>query len=157
MIFHTGRASGTDGTTAVQYRHIENPWGNVFDWVDGVNFSNDTVYVCTDPTKYVDDTSTGYTNAGTRASSGGYISALGVSTTAPWAIYPSSAGGSETTYIPDYSWTSSGWLVLYVGGNWGYGSRAGLFYFNGDYDSSSSASSIGARLLFVPPDESSSS
>ena len=150
MTHHTGRGYGTDGATAAQYRHIENPWGNVFDWVDGVNFNGSTVYVCTDPAKYADDTSAGYTNAGTRASSGGYISALGVSTTAPWAIYPSSAGGSETTYIPDYSWTSSGWLALYVGGNWGYGSRVGLFYFNGDYGSSSSANSIGARLLFVP-------
>lgn len=150
MTYHTGRASGTDGATAVQYRHIENPWGNVFDWVDGVNFNGSTVYVCTDPAKYADDTSDGYTNAGTRASSSGYISALGASTTAPWAIYPSSAGGSETTYIPDYSWTSSGWLVLCVGGRWDYGSSAGLFCFGGDGSSSNSNSYIGARLLFVP-------
>lgn len=150
MTYHTGRASGTDGATAVQYRHIENPWGNVFDWVDGVNFNGSTVYVCTDPAKYADDTSDGYTNAGTRASSSGYISALGASTTAPWAIYPSSAGGSETTYIPDYSWTSSGWLVLAVGGFWDYGSDAGLFCFHGNYSSSNSYSYIGARLLFVP-------
>lgn len=118
--------------------------------MDGVNFNGSTVYVCTDPAKYADDTSDGYTNAGTRASSSGYISALGASTTAPWAIYPSSAGGSETTYIPDYSWTSSGWLVLYVGGGWDYGSYAGLFYFYGDSSSSDSDSLIGARLLFVP-------
>lgn len=72
------------------------------------------------------------------------------STTAPWAIYPSSAGGSETTYIPDYSWTSSGWLVLYVGGLWVSGSVAGLFYFYGSDSSSISNSSVGARLLFVP-------
>lgn len=150
MTYHTGRASGTDGATAVQYRHIENPWGNVYDWVDGVNFNGGTVYVCTDPTKYADDTSAGYTNAGTRTTSSGYISALGTSTTAPWAIYPSSAGGSETTYIPDYSWASSGWLVLYVGGRWFGGSDAGLFYFNGINSSSNSSSNIGARLLFVP-------
>ena len=149
MTYHTGRASGTDGATAVQYRHIENPWGNVYDWVDGVNFNGGTVYVCTDPTKYADDTSAGYTNAGTRTTSSGYISALGTSATAPWAIYPSSAGGSETTYIPDYSWASSGWLVLYVGGDGYDGSRAGLFCFNGD-SSSHSYSGIGARLLFVP-------
>ena len=150
MTYHTGRGYGTDGKTAVQYRHIENPWGNVFDWVDGVNFNGSTVYVCTDPAKYADDTSDGYTNAGTRASSSGYISALGASTTAPWAIYPSSAGGSETTYIPDYSWTSSGWLVLYVGGYWDNGSHAGRFYFGGNYSSAHSNSYIGARLLFVP-------
>lgn len=150
MTYHTGRASGTNGVTAVQYRHIENPWGNIHDWVDGVNFSGGTVYVCTDPTKYADDTSTGYTNAGTRTTSSGYISALGVSTTAPWAIYPSSTGGSDTTYIPDYSWPSSGWLVLFVGGAWGDGSNAGLFFFDGGNRSSSSYDYVGARLLFVP-------
>lgn len=150
MTYHTGRASGTNGVTAVQYRHIENPWGNIHDWVDGVNFSGGTVYVCTDPTKYADDTSTGYTNAGTRTTSSGYISALGVSTTAPWAIYPSSAGGSSTTYIPDYSWPSSGWLVLFVGGAWGDGSNAGLFFFDGGNRSSAAYGYVGARLLFVP-------
>ena len=150
MTYHTGRASGTDGATAVQYRHIENPWGNVFDWVDGVNFNGSTVYVCTDPAKYADDTSAGYTNAGTRASSSGYISALGVSTTAPWAIYPSSTGGSETTYIPDYSWTADGWLVLAVGGCWVDRTNSGLFYFYGENGSSYSHGGIGSRLLFVP-------
>ena len=150
MTYHTGRASGTDGATAVQYRHFENPWGNDFDWVDGVNFNGSTVYVCTDPAKYADDTSAGYTNAGTRASSSGYISALGVSTTAPWAIYPSSTGGSETTYIPDYSWTADGWLVLAVGGCWVDRTNSGLFYFYGENGSSYSHGGIGSRLLFVP-------
>ena len=30
MTYHTGRASGTDGQTSVQYRWIENLWGNVY-------------------------------------------------------------------------------------------------------------------------------
>lgn len=149
MVYHTGRASGTDGKTAVQYRHIENPWGNVFQWVDGINFTGAEVYACTDPSKYADDTLAGYTNIGTRAASNGYISALGMSTTAPWTIYPTAVGGSETTYVPDYSWTSAGWLVLCVGGRWDGGSYAGLFYFNGSDGSSSSYSSIGARHLFL--------
>lgn len=149
MVYHTGRASGTDGKTAVQYRHIENPWGNVFQWVDGINFTGSIVYACTDPSKYADDTLDGYTNIGTRAASNGYISALGMSTTAPWTIYPTAVGGSETTYVPDYSWTSAGWLVLCVGGGWDGGSSAGLFYFYGD-SSSNSYSFIGARHLFVP-------
>ena len=150
MVYHTGRASGTDGKTAVQYRHIENLWGNVFQWVDGVNFTGAIVYACTDPSKYADDTLTEYTNIGTRAASNGYISALGISTTAPWAIYPTAVGGSETTYVPDYSWTSAGWLVLFVGGYWGSGSDAGLFCFCGGGSSSYSDSDVGARLLFVP-------
>ena len=71
MIFHTGRASGTDGTTAVQYRHIENPWGNIHEWIDGVNFSDGTVYVCNDHSKFADDTSTNYTSIGTKVQSDG--------------------------------------------------------------------------------------
>ena len=150
MTYHTGRASGSDGSTAVQYRHIENPWGNVFEWIDGINFSDGTVYVCTDISKYADNTSTNYTNIGTKAQSDGYISATGYSSTSPWSFYPTSTSGSETTYIPDYAYYSSGWRVLYVGGYWNSGSYAGLFFFFASHDSSSSYSSVGARLLFVP-------
>ena len=55
MVYHTGRANSSDNS-AVQYRWIENPWGNVREWVDGINFQNRTAYICTDPTKYADDT-----------------------------------------------------------------------------------------------------
>lgn len=71
MTYHTGRASGADGVTAVQYRHIENPWGNTHEWIDGVNFSDGTVYVCNDHSKFADDTSTNYTSIGTKVQSDG--------------------------------------------------------------------------------------
>ena len=150
MTYHTGRASGTDGKTAVQYRHIENPWGNIFEWIDGVNFSAGAVYVCTTPENYADDTSTNYTNVGTKVQSDGYIKALGMSSNMPWAFFPSEVGGSETAYIPDYAYYDSGWRVLRVGGYWSSGGDAGLFYFVADYSSSGSRSNVGARLLFHP-------
>ena len=150
MTYHTGRASGTDGKTAVQYRHIENPWGNVFEWIDGVNFDGGTVYMCTDRTKYADDTANGYTNIGTKSQSDGWIKSIGIPSAAPWAFFPTATGGSETTYIPDYAWSSGGWRVLQVGGYWNDGSQAGLFYFYASSDSGYSSSSIGARLLFHP-------
>ena len=150
MTYHTGRASGTDGKTAVQYRHIENPWGNIFEWIDGVNFSAGTVYVCTTPENYADDTSTNYTNVGTKVQSDGYIKALGMSSNMPWAFFPSEVGGSETTYIPDYAYYNSGWRVLRVGGYWSYGGDAGLFFFDAGSSSSGSGSNVGARLLFHP-------
>ena len=70
MTYHTGRASGTDGQTSVQYRWIENLWGNVYQWVDGFNANGTAAYYCTDPSKYADDTATGYTNIGTLPASG---------------------------------------------------------------------------------------
>ena len=151
MAYHTGRAAGTDGKTAVQYRHIENLWGNVFDWVDGINFSAGTVYICTNPANYADDTATNYTNIGTKSQTDGYIKSIAAApSAAPWAFYPTATGGSETTYIPDYARYSSGWRVLKLGGGWSSGGHAGLFYFYASNTSSHSNSYVGARLLYVP-------
>ena len=150
MTYHTGRAAGTDGKTAVQYRHIENPYGNIFEFIDGINFSDGTVYVCLNPASYADDTATNYTNIGSKIQNDGYITAIGVSSAMPWAFYPTAVGGSETTYIPDYAYYSSGWRVLRVGGYWYSGGHAGLFYFHANYTSSHSNSGVGARLLFHP-------
>lgn len=144
MTYHTGRASGTDGKTAVQYRWIENLWGNVYQWVDGFNANGTTAYACTDPSKYADDTANGYTNIGTLPDSG-WIKDLTV--TDNGLLIPKTSGGSETTYIPDYAGSSSGWRVLYVGGGWSGGAYAGLLCFFASSSSSYSNSYISARLL----------
>lgn len=150
MVYHTGRAAGTDGKTAVQYRGIENPWGNVREWVDGINFQNRTAYICTDPTKYADDTTANYTSTGvTLSSTTGWIKGLGLSTNFPWAYLPNEVGGSGSTFIPDYvTHLSQGWQVLVVGGYYSDGSYAGLFRFGSNYTSLESNSTIGARLQF---------
>lgn len=146
MVYHTGTAGSriSDGAAECQYRWIENLWGNVYQWVDGFNANGTTVYYCTDPSKYADDTATGYTKIGTLPASG-YIKDLIV--TDNGLLIPKTTGGSETTYIPDYANSSSGWRVLSVGGDWSDGSVAGLLCFNASYASSDSASGISARLL----------
>ena len=128
----------------MQYRWIENLWGNVLQWVDGFNANGTTAYACTDPSKYADDTLTGYTNIGTLPDSG-WIKDLTV--TDNGLLIPKTNGGSETTYIPDYMWSSSGWRVLYVGGGWASGAGAGLLCFDASGASSLSDSLISARLL----------
>lgn len=148
MVYHTGRAAGTDGKTAVQYRGIENPWGNVWEWVDGINVNNYSPYICTDPTKYADDTTTNYTVAGVPLGGSGSTKTLGISTNLPWAYLPREPGGSETTYIPDSMNSSSEWKVLMVGGSRGNSSTAGLFCFHAGNSSSSSGVNIGTRLQF---------
>lgn len=146
MVYHTGTAGSriSDGAAECQYRWIENLWGNVYQWVDGFNANDTTVYYCTDPSKYADDTATGYTKIGTLPASG-YIKDLIV--TDNGLLIPKTTGGSETTYIPDYMWSSSGWRVLCVGGDWSYGANAGLLCFFANNASSNSNSSISARLL----------
>lgn len=47
---------GTDTLTAyrnaVRYRYMENLWGNMWHWLDGINLSNGRVYFCDDITQY---------------------------------------------------------------------------------------------------------
>ena len=147
MVYHTGRANSGDNA-AVQYRWIENPWGNVREFIDGINFNNMSAYICTNPANYADDTTNNYTAAGVTRCSSDLIKGMGLSNTFPWAFLPDANGGSEITYIPDYMYSSSGRNVLNVGGYWTGASGAGLFSFNANFDSSVSSNATGARLQF---------
>ena len=148
MVYHTGTGGSkiSDGAAACQYRWLENLWGNVSQWIDGFNANGTTAYYCVDPPKYADDTATGYTKIGTLPASG-WIKDLIV--TDNGLLIPKTNGGSETTYIPDYVNSSSGWRVLFVGGYWGDGTGAGLLSFFAN-NASSASGSISARLLCEP-------
>lgn len=150
MKYHTGRTNdwAGDAQNPVQYRWIENLWGNVYQWVDGFNANGATVFACTDPGKYADDTETGYTKIGILPSNG-WIKDLTV--TDDGLLIPKTTGGSETTNVPDYLYMqSTGWRVLSVGGYWSDGAYAGLLCFDAHDASSSSASNVSARLLCEP-------
>lgn len=144
MTYHTGRAAGTDGKTAVQYRWIENLWGNVSQWIDGLNIDNRTVYYCTDPSKYADDTATGYTQIGTLPDSG-WIKDLTVTNNG--LLTPSESGGSSTTYITDYLISNVQWCVPLVGGSWLLNSQAGFLYSNMAWSSDGKGAEFTARLV----------
>lgn len=64
-------------------------------------------------------------------------------------VLPTSNGGSETTYYSDYSWfnPTANRIFLRSGGS-DHGSRCGVFVARADNASSSSWTSIGARLAF---------
>ena len=150
----TGRPSGTDGKVDVVYRGIEGFWGNVWEWMDGLNYNGDTnnYYVCTDPSKYADDTATGYTKVSfTSPTTNAYISKEGMDNALPWAMLPSEAtNGSETTFYPDYFYQNSGWRVAERSGDWGNGSNCGVWILSCDSASSDSGTRLGSRLLYAP-------
>lgn len=150
MVYHTGRAAGgLINTAAVQYRGIENPWGNVFEWIDGINVNNRVPYICTEPESYADDTTSNYTSSGITLPNSGWIKGLGFSSVFPWALLPdTTGGGSATTYIPDYINSSAGWSVVDVSGCYTNASIAGLFFFDASQSSGISSQYIGARLQF---------
>lgn len=147
-------ACNTDGHHACKYRGIENPWGNVWKWVDGITFSGNKVYICLDPTKYKsEDTNPPYVYMGDRAAnSEGWCKAIEHFDKFPLLGYTKEVGGSEGGYYCDYYWRGSGngGTVLLVGGVWRSGSGAGLWYWSGDLSASSARSDIGGRLCYKP-------
>ena len=64
----TGAADGVEGSSgnvdhnngygSMTYRGIENLYGNLAMWTDGLNINNLSLYSCDDATKYVSDTFT---------------------------------------------------------------------------------------------------
>lgn len=147
MVYHTGRAHSGDNA-AVQYRGIENPWGNVWEWIDGINVFGQSVYICTDPEIYTDDTDTNYPYSNIKLPTSGWIKELGFSSVFPWAFIPNANGGSSISYIPDYVYSSTGWRMLMVGGYRTDSSNAGLFCFNASNTSNTGGGGIGTRLQF---------
>ena len=148
MTYHTG-TNQTSRTTYghTQYRNIEDLWGNVFDWCDGIYFSSSNVYAIKNPSSFSD--TTGGTLVGTRPTSSACTTAYGVSSTDnfTWFMYPSAVGGSEATYIPDYCNYSSSGVVLFVGGKYGQYLSHGLFYLSGSYAAVLKYSDIGSRVM----------
>lgn len=145
--------SGTqdDTTTPVNWRGIENLWGNIFDWIDGLNVNERTPYFCNTYT-FVDNTSTGYTQISFSLPSSNYITAFGYDSTNDWVLLPSESSSTDnpTGPIGDYVYSNSGWRVALLGGRWNYGSYAGAFCWFCYNNSSRADADIGARLMFIP-------
>ena len=150
MIYHTGRAEGTNNLSAVQYRHIENPYGNVHTFVDGILINEHEVFLCTDPQYYGNEITENYLSTGiTTPDSNGYPKDLIFSDSYSWALIPSKLGGSTSTYLCDYYYQDSGLRILFVGGGWNYGVSAGFWYFHARQAASWSSSSVGGRSVFI--------
>lgn len=152
MVYHTGRAEGTDGYTQVQYRYIEGLWGNVCEWVDGINIYDQLVYLSLDYKNYADDTEEGYTSTGVTLPTTGKITGVGHSETYPWAFLPNEsiqdADYSTPIYVPDKVCSGSGWRILYTSNNYDGDSLAGLFRFSTSSASDRTHASYGCRLVY---------
>lgn len=151
MQYHTGTTAASRTTYGhTQYRNIEDPWGNVYDWCDGVYFNGADIYAIKNPANFSD--SAGGVKVGTRPTSSGYISEYAISNVSGYEyfMYPSAVAGSESTYICDRcSYDSSG-VVLFVGGHYNQNQYYGLFYLSGGISASFSFSNIGSRLQELP-------
>ena len=148
MPYHTGtmQTSRTTYGVGVQYRYIEDLWGNVFDWLDGCYYNSNGLNIILNPANF-SDTSNGIA-VGTPSS--GYPSNFDVKTSGPFPVLlPTSAGGSTVSYSADVWYFYSSIPCLYTGGSYCQYLDYGLFYVHCS-SASSSSSNIGCRLQELP-------
>ena len=152
MPYHTGTmlSSRTTYGFGTQYRYIEGLWDNVLDWCDGIYFSSANVYGIINPNNFSD--TTGGTLVGTRPTSGGYIKSWSISTVDgfDWFLYPATVSDSTTTYISDSCGYISFGIILSVGGSYGQGLVYGMFFLNGNNNTSGKYGGVGSRLMVLP-------
>lgn len=145
----SGSRDGTDNTSMI-YRGIEDIFGNVWQFIDGINIRNSQTYICYDANKYAVDTfsgsykALGYTNAPAE----GYASKLGYDSANPMVAITTEATGSTTTNMCDYFYRSAdGDRIALVGGCYVDHLMCGLWYWSCYLASSFAWTGGGARLL----------
>ena len=149
MQYHTGTTAANRTTYGfTQYRNIEGWWDNVYDWMDGCYYNSNGLNVIKNPAQF-SDSANGVLVGKPVA---GYPSDFTIPTQdgLEWALFPSAANGSQTTYVPDDWYYSGRFPFLRHGGYYGRNLNRGPFCVS--YNTASSAGSdIGCRLQERPP------
>lgn len=141
-----------DSQHAMIYRGIENIFGNVYNWIDGLNIQNYQAYICRNPKEYISDKfevpyiKLGYVNCNEKDM---YIKKLGFDEKNPDIALPIEIGGGagSSSGMCDFYSSSEGNRVALVGGDFVGGSVAGLWSWICYHSSATSSLNCGARLL----------
>ena len=135
---------GGTNTEGMKFAGIENFWGNIFKWCDGIVTDASRNYLTT--TGAFDDSGTNYefTNASGLTSNtyGYYTNCLG---TSEGGFAMTTKGGSSTTYFSDYAICYSS-RVAGFGGVWDDGLDAGPFCLSLGYSASGASADVGGRV-----------
>lgn len=145
-----------------RYRGVENPFGHIWKWTDGINVrispteanggdNLSKVFVCEDPSKLNDTNYDGYKYVGNEARENGYVKEIIFGEEGE--IMSSLVGGGTPQFFCDYQYTSIPTTeelrgVLF-GGIANYGAYDGLACVGLSYSPSVLGSSIGSRLCFI--------
>lgn len=151
----------TAGKVSVSYRGVENPWGNLWKHIQGINIWGDgsmgggQPYVADDFNFSESKNTDNYKPVGfTLPNANGYIKSMGYgSETYDWLLMPSEIGGTSASPVGDYSYTASnlnGYRIARLGGSWLSGAVAGSFFWDGTYGATTNTQNTGGRLLYIP-------
>lgn len=149
---------------AVSWRGTENPWGNIWKFVYGINIwgngkmGGGQPYICTD-FNFAESKNTGnYEAAGfTVTNANGYISAMGYSTTCDWLFIASECLGNSSLPVGDYTYITvnlNGYRIALLGGGWSSWDGAGGFCWNLVNGVGYRYRSVGGRLVLIPTKDS---
>ena len=144
----TASTSGGDGVVGsyMSYRGIENFFGHLWNWVDGINITGRVPWVSNTDTQFADDTTTNYTSLGvTLAASNEYVVTL---EQIARGFLAASVTGSGSTYVTDYYYQNTGWRVAALGGGAYYALKAGVACWHLAYASDGLHRAISGRLAF---------
>lgn len=149
---------------AVSWRGTENPWGNIWKFVYGINIwgngkmGGGQPYICTD-FNFAESKNTGnYEAAGfTVTNANGYISAMGYSTTCDWLFIASECLGNSSLPVGDYTYITvnlNGYRIARLGSYWLTWVAAGGFYWDLNAGVGYRYRLIGGRLVLIPTKDS---
>lgn len=151
--FQTGWKEANDGKSPCAFLGIESIFGDMWQFIDGININERQSWVCKNAESYASNLfaapyeQLGYVNA----SVDGYASEMGFDPLLPFAeITKTATGGSSSTFYSDYYSQTTGQRVALLGGRWDSGPFAGLSYWYLGFSSSLTGLSVGARLLRKP-------
>jgi hypothetical protein len=146
-----GNASGqiaTNGLKSMSYRGVENLYGNIWKWVDGLNIKADNDPYISDHGFESDKFTDPYYQLGvTLPSSNGYGGDFVLNDIIDFGFLTSVLGGASNSGLFDYYYQSTGNRVALVGGSWNNGLTAGPLRWSLSASSANASRIVGGRSL----------
>ena len=148
----SGKLSGISGRTSFKWRGIEDPFGNLYEWVDGVLINDNKGYICNKPSLFASSLTADYKPLSyTNANTNGYPFEMGYDENYPEAQFPIAVGAGSSTGYADYYYQNTGFRGALFGGYAALGANAGLSYWDLNYSPSDASWALGGRLMWKPP------
>lgn len=138
----------TSGKQQVCFLGIEDFYGNVYQWLDGMKTDGSFNVMVTPDNRTFNDNGSGFKNVGKFLNNYIYGKISKVVHTNEGGYFPKEFNGSDTTYYCDYSFVDSGYFAEF-GGSWNDKLEAGAFYLYVYFSPSNSYSNLGSRLVFL--------
>ena len=154
----TGWTGGDETVKVNRYRGIEQPFGHIWEWREGINIYKDAeaetfkAYIIDDPADFADDTIDNSREVADLSQASGYITELSIPDKLPTSA--GDAGSGSSTFYADYFYSGyatagSFFRALVAGGNASSGGSAGFACSFSLYSAASTSAVLGSRLCYL--------